>query len=76
MTRKKLIALATNWGPQHGGINSFNYDFLSALGVAFHGKVLIICVVPSATIDEIDNAKRSFVDLRPLQNPPGGERLE
>ena len=63
MARKTLVALATAWGPKHGGINSFNYDFVKALGVAFHDAVAVYCVVPNATDDEIQDARNAFVTL-------------
>jgi glycosyltransferase involved in cell wall biosynthesis/tetratricopeptide (TPR) repeat protein len=76
MTKKTLIVLATAWGPKHGGINSFNYDFVNALGVAFHDKVDVFCVVPNATAAEIKEARHSFVTLVRPENPPQGEILE
>jgi hypothetical protein len=76
MARKTLVALATAWGPKHGGINSFNYDFVKALGVAFHDAVAVYCVVPNATGDEIQDARNAFVTLVRLQNPPQSEALE
>jgi glycosyltransferase involved in cell wall biosynthesis len=42
-----IVLLATGWGPQHGGINSFNHDFAGGLARALgeHGKVF--CAVPT-----------------------------
>lgn len=65
-----LIAFATQWGPKHGGINSFNADFLTAFGVAYHHSVRTICVVSSANADEIDSAQNSHVELIPLPYSP------
>jgi glycosyltransferase involved in cell wall biosynthesis len=76
MKTKTLIALATAWGPHHGGINSFNFDFLKAFGVAFHEYVRVLCVVPKADEKDKADARRSFVELIDLPCPPGGERLE
>ncbi|HMH53619.1 MAG TPA: glycosyltransferase family 4 protein, partial [Candidatus Acidoferrum sp.] len=76
MARKTLVALATAWGPKQGGINSFNYDFVKALGVAFHDAVAVYCVVPNPTDDEIRDARNAFVTLVRLQNPPQSEALE
>jgi hypothetical protein len=76
MANKTLIALATSWGPQQGGINSFNYDFLRAFGVAFHHSVRVLCVVPQATRDQIEEAGRHHVGLIPLPHPLSGETLD
>ena len=76
MAKKTLIVLATAWGPQHGGINSFNYDFVKALGVAFHDTIDVFCVVPRATDTDIQDARHSFVTLVHLPNPPESEALE
>lgn len=76
MTSKILIALATAWGPRHGGINSFNRDFLRAFGVAYRESVRVICLVPIADEAALREAGGDSVDLRTLRNPPAGERLE
>lgn len=73
---KTLIILATAWGPQHGGINSFNYDFVKSLGEVFHRCVRVICVVPKMTSEEKEDAAGSHVELIDLSNPPSGEKLE
>src|SRR5919109_3427740 len=76
MVEKALIALATAWGPQHGGINSFNYDFIKAFGVAFHHSVRVLCVVPRCGEADVDEAWQASVKLIGLPHPPSGERLE
>lgn len=65
-----LIAFATNWGSKFGGINSFNTDFLCAFGVAYHLSAQVVCIVVSATEDEIDDAQNAHVRLVPLPFPP------
>lgn len=65
-----LIAFADHWGSRFGGINSFNTDFLSAFGVAFHTHVQIICIVTEAEEKEIEDAKNSHVKLVKLPYPP------
>jgi hypothetical protein len=47
---RSLIAFATQWGSKYGGINTFNTDFLSAFGIAYHSQVQVICIVSRATI--------------------------
>ena len=61
MNRPTLIALATGWGPKHGGINSFNYDFLRGFGGAFGKNVQIFCVVPAAEAKDFKEAQDSLV---------------
>lgn len=41
---KTLIAFATRWGPEFGGINSFNADLLPAVAAAFDGAIKTVCV--------------------------------
>lgn len=65
-----LITFATQWGSKHGGINSFNTDFLKAFGIAFHNDAKVICIVAEATEDEIEVAKNSHVILVKLPYPP------
>ncbi|WP_340124190.1 tetratricopeptide repeat protein [Methylobacter svalbardensis] len=76
MNRPTLIALATGWGPKHGGINSFNYDFLRGFGGAFGKYVHIFCVVPAAEAKDFKEAKDSLVKLIPFEQPPTSEKLE
>ncbi|MBU1181425.1 MAG: tetratricopeptide repeat protein [Proteobacteria bacterium] len=65
-----LITFATQWGSKYGGINSFNTDFLSAFGVAYHFVVQVICIVSSAGDKEIKEAKKAYVALVPLPIVP------
>lgn len=65
-----LITFATQWGSKHGGINSFNTDFLEAFGIAYPNSVQVICIVGSATDDEIEKARNSYVTLLPLPYSP------
>ena len=58
-----LIAFATHWGSKYGGINSFNTDFLTAFGNTYRNEVQVICIVSSATVDEIAQAKENHVTL-------------
>jgi hypothetical protein len=65
-----LVAFATGWGSKFGGINSFNTDFLSAFGVAYHHSAQVICIVASATAEEIEDARNTHVGLVPLPYAP------
>ena len=48
-----LVVFATGWGPNFGGINSFNYDFCTALaGILRQEQYLLVCVVPVGSIPE------------------------
>ena len=62
-----LIAFATQWGSKHGGINSFNADFLTKFGDAYHHSAQIICIVSPGTTDE---AVIAHVTLVPLPYVP------
>src|SRR5215470_8235887 len=66
-----LIAFATQWGTKHGGINSFNCDFLSAFGAAYFNRARVVCIVASATVEEIQRARdETGVLLVPLPYSP------
>lgn len=65
-----LITFATQWGSKHGGINSFNADFLAAFGFAYNLSVQIICIVASASSEEIEEASKAHVQLVPLPYTP------
>ncbi|MFA6056461.1 MAG: glycosyltransferase, partial [Thermodesulfovibrionales bacterium] len=68
-----LITFATQWGSKHGGINSFNTDFSSAFGIAYHLSAQIICIVASTTPEEIEDARTAYVHLIPLPYAPKGD---
>ncbi len=65
-----LVTFATQWGSKHGGINSFNADFLTAFGFAYHQSVQIICIVASGTQEAREDASKAHVQLVPLPYPP------
>jgi len=65
-----LITFATQWGSKHGGINSFNTDFLEAFGNAYQASAQVICIVADANDDEVEKARNSFVTLLKLPYPP------
>jgi glycosyltransferase involved in cell wall biosynthesis len=60
----RFVFFATAWGSTHGGINSFNRDFLPAL-VKYLGET-VACVVPGASDEEKKDAKQNGVTLLPL----------
>jgi glycosyltransferase involved in cell wall biosynthesis len=59
-----FVVFATAWGSAHGGINAFNRDFCGALAKCLKGT--IACIVPAASIDEQNDARRQGVVLSPL----------
>ena len=65
-----LITFATQWGSKHGGINSFNADFLTAFGFAYHLGVQIVCIVGSNTPEASEAASKANVRLAPLPYSP------
>lgn len=42
---KQIIFIATGWGSQYGGINSFNYDLCISTAKLLEGYYQIICVI-------------------------------
>lgn len=69
-----LISFATAWGSKHGGINSFNTDFLEHFVVAYSQTVKVICIVAQATQEDITKAKQSGVTLISLALTDGKEK--
>jgi glycosyltransferase involved in cell wall biosynthesis len=65
-----LVTFATQWGTKYGGVNSFNADFLSAFGFAYHASAQIVCIVASATPEETEPASKANVRLVPLLYTP------
>lgn len=62
-----LISFATAWGSKHGGINSFNTDFLEAFALAYTGKVQVICIVAQTTPEDVTKAEKIGVTLISLE---------
>ncbi len=65
-----LISFATQWGSKYGGINCFNTDFLHHFGIAYYLGAQLVCVVTSATPEEIEEARNAYVTLVPLPYSP------
>src|SRR5205823_1761660 len=59
---RRIIVLATAWGPRYGGINSFNYDLCCALPeiLAEHD---VVCVALSASDADMNDAAAANVTL-------------
>ncbi len=70
-----LVAFATQWGSKHGGINSFNTDFLAAFGLAFQQEAQLFCIVADADEEAIQAAKNTSVTLLPLPYRPANKAL-
>lgn len=60
---KTIISFATRWGPQFGGINSFNQDLLKSFAAAFSQDINTVCVVLQANEAELQDANNSQVTL-------------
>lgn len=58
-----LVAFATRWGSEFGGINSFNADLLPAVASVFDGAIQTVCVVLNASLEEIAMACSKNVQL-------------
>jgi glycosyl transferase family 4 len=71
-----LIAFATHWGTKHGGINSFNTDFLTAFGSAYSASAQVVCVVASEAPVDSERAAKAGVILVPLPFAPKDAVLE
>src|SRR5581483_9417770 len=68
-----LVTFATQWGTKHGGINSFNTDFLSAFGAAYNLSAQIVCIVSNDDPKASEDAARYHVRLVPLPYDPAAK---
>jgi glycosyltransferase involved in cell wall biosynthesis len=75
MKKKVLLAIATGWGSRHGGINSFNFDFLRGFAAAFV-EVKVVCLVPQMSFAEQEQARQFGIDLRSLVFRCESEQLD
>ncbi|MBW9051012.1 glycosyltransferase family 4 protein [Rhizobium mesosinicum] len=57
-----IVAVATAWGNREGGINSFNYSFLSGLS-ALRLDHKLVCVVTDVNNDERHDAEKKGVHV-------------
>lgn len=72
-TSKALISFATCWGPQFGGINSFNTDLMTAVSAAAGNELRAFCIVLEADDAEVAAAKDQGVTLLSLNRPSSSE---
>jgi glycosyltransferase involved in cell wall biosynthesis/tetratricopeptide (TPR) repeat protein len=73
---RALVAFATGWGSEFGGINVFNSEFLQYLAFATQGHVQVVCIVPAATTQKIEHARKQGVTLIPLPYRPADAKLD
>jgi glycosyltransferase involved in cell wall biosynthesis len=71
-----VILLATAWGPRHGGINSFNRSFALGLKKQLGAEGRIICVVPSATDEELSEAAKHNVELLRIPEASSSDQFD
>src|SRR6185295_17005922 len=71
-----LITFATQWGSKHGGINSFNADFLTAFGFAYHQSVEIVCIVAECTPEVQEETAKAHVRLLSLPYAPKAKSFD
>lgn len=57
---KTVLVLATEWWSRHGGLSSFNRGLCGALS---EQGCTVVCLVPAADPDEVDEAKKVGVRL-------------
>lgn len=58
-----IVAIATAWGPKHGGINAFNIELLRSLGAHPWRVSDPICIVLRANPEDHNDARRHNVKL-------------
>lgn len=66
--RRIILAVATEWTSHHGGVSTLNRELCGALAKLGH---TVLCLVPSASQAEIQDAKAHKVDLVAAKESPG-----
>lgn len=61
--KTNIAIIATAWGTKKGGVNSFNYDYCRALGKTSSSIFNIVCIVPTANEEQIEDALTSGISL-------------
>jgi glycosyltransferase involved in cell wall biosynthesis len=73
LRKLQLLLVATEWSSAHGGLSSFNRELCKALAGAGHK---VTCLVISATVQEISEAKQAGVELIECPQAPGVPSLQ
>lgn len=63
----RIVLIATAWGSEEGGINSFNRPFAEGLAHVGGGSVEISCAVTNWTADAARDAQKAGVLLIPIR---------
>ncbi len=58
-----IVFIVDSWGTKFGGVNAFNYDMCIALSEYLGNLHKVICIVPQASADEMNEAGRYDIDL-------------
>ena len=62
--RSSIVFISTHWGYRTGGINSINIDLCKSVAQEIDEKLYqVICVVPNASQETINSAKKSRINL-------------
>lgn len=62
-----IVFIATHWGTNEGGINSFNYDFVQSIAKQYRDKFRIVCVVQEAELNEIISAREIGLEILKIE---------
>jgi hypothetical protein len=71
-----IVLLATAWGPQFGGINSFNRDLASGLAEELRGRGRVFCAVPNPSPQDKADAASVRVTILPLEGATASENFD
>jgi glycosyltransferase involved in cell wall biosynthesis len=76
MDADTLVFFATDWGYSYGGVNALNIDLCKAVARLVLSSVRVVCLVRTATINQVADAKKAGVDLLLFEtNEIEGEHL-
>jgi glycosyltransferase involved in cell wall biosynthesis len=71
-----IIFLATAWGPQHGGINSFSADLSAAVATALGSTGQVFCTAFRPSPDDVADALSRGVKLLSVDQDEQSDRFE
>ena len=68
MSKNHILFITDAWGPQNGGINSFNYDLTIAMSKIVNSNCQIVCTCYDASKESIEEASSYGIKLLHLSS--------
>jgi glycosyltransferase involved in cell wall biosynthesis len=72
VNKPRILAIATEWDSNHGGLSTFNRELCAALARC---GATVACGVPTLTVEEVERAQRVNVQLVAPEPIPGEDPM-